>query len=193
MKLSSLIKNKLKKLAEKEFICRQEKLIGKEIVFYGVRTCEIRKIVKEYFRRFSKEVDWLKVTEELLSTGVFENQMAGIFLLANSYCAGEKITLIEIKELITKYINNWAAADTISSEVVVKLAQESPEEMGFLFDWASSKNIWLKRVALVTLIKLKNKIEDWWEIAFYMLSFLKKEKEPILKKAMRWLQKEVSK
>jgi 3-methyladenine DNA glycosylase AlkD len=123
-----------------------------------------------------------------MSTKVFENQMAGIFLLSK---IGGKLSISELEKLIKKYINNWATCDTMSSEVAAKVLIESPERIEALYTWAKSKNIWLKRAALTTTVKLKDKIENWQEVACQILSLLEKEKEPTLKKAVHWLKKEV--
>jgi 3-methyladenine DNA glycosylase AlkD len=189
-KISILIDKDLKKLGKREFAQRRNRLIGKEVVSYGVKVREIRKIAKEYFKRFSKE-KWREIVKELMSTKVFENQMAGIFLLDLFLKTEEKISISEIEELIKDHIDNWATCDTISSEVVAKVLKHSPKEIKSLDAWAKSRNIWLKRAALVTIVKLKNKIEDWQRIAPQMLSFFGEEQEPILKKAIRWLQREV--
>jgi 3-methyladenine DNA glycosylase AlkD len=189
-KISILIDKDLKKLGERKFAQRRNRLIGKEVVSYGVKVREIRKIAKEYFKRFSKE-KWREIVKELMSTKVFENQMAGIFLLDLFLKTEEKISISEIEELIKDYIDNWATCDTISSEVVAKVLTHSPKEIKSLDTWVKSRNVWLKRAALVTMVKLKNKIEDWQRIASQMLSSLGEEREPILKKAIRWLQKEV--
>jgi len=103
--------------------------------------------------------------------------MAGIFLLDLFLKTEEKISISEIEELIKDYVDNWATCDTISSEVVAKVLTHSPKEMKGLDTWAKSRNVWLKRAALVTMIKLKNKIEDWQKIAYQMLSFLSEEQE----------------
>jgi 3-methyladenine DNA glycosylase AlkD len=155
-----------------------------------VKIREIRKIAKEYFKRFSKE-KWPEIVKELMSTKVFENQMTGTFLLSLFLKTEREISISEIEELIKDYIDNWATCDTISGEVVAKVLTHSPKEIKSLETWAKSKNIWLKRVALVTIVKLKNKIENWQRIASQLLSFFGEEQEPILKKAIHWLQKEV--
>jgi len=189
-KISVLIDEDLKKLGERGFAQRRNRLIGKEVGSYGVKVREIRKITKEYFKQFSRG-KWREIIKELMSTKVFENQMAGIFLLALFPKTEKKITISEIEELLKGYIDNWATCDAISSEVVAKVLTHSPNEIKRLNTWAQSRNVWLKRAALVTMVKLKNKIEDWQKIAFEMLSSLGEEQEPILKKAVCWLQKEV--
>jgi len=78
-KISILIDKELRKLSDKEFARSRNRLIGKKVISYGVKTQEIRKIAKEYFKRFQKETkeSWLKIVKELMSTKVFENQMTG--------------------------------------------------------------------------------------------------------------------
>ncbi|HPC30506.1 MAG TPA: DNA alkylation repair protein [Candidatus Paceibacterota bacterium] len=189
-KISILVDKELRKLSDKEFARSRNRLIGKSVISYGVKTQEIRKITKEYFKRFQKETQesWLKVVKELMSTKVFEDQMAGIFLLSK---IGGKLSISELEKLIKKYIDNWATCDTMSSEVVAKILIRSPERIEALYTWAKSKNIWLKRAALITTVKFKDKIENWQEIACQILSLLEKEKEPTIKKAAHWLKKEV--
>lgn len=187
-KISLLIDKELKRLGDKKFVRSRNRLIGKEVISYGVKTQQIRKITKEYFRQFHQETkeSWLKIVKELMATKIFEDQMAGIFLLNK---ISGRLSISELEKLIEEYIDNWAICDTISSEVVAKILKGSPEEIGILDRWAKSRNIWLKRAALVTMVKLKGKIENWQESALKILSFLEKEKEPIIKKAVRWLKK----
>jgi hypothetical protein len=109
-KISLLIDKDLKKLREKEFAQRRNRLIGKEVVSYGVKVREIRKIAKEYFKQFPKE-KWREIVKELISTKVFENQMVGIFLLALFLKTEKKISISEIEELIKDYIDNWATRE----------------------------------------------------------------------------------
>jgi 3-methyladenine DNA glycosylase AlkD len=76
-------------------------------------------------------------------------------------------------------------------EVVARIIKNSPNEVKRLNAWIKSENVWLRRAALVTMAKLKNEIENWYEIASQMLSSLSKEREPIVKKAINWLRREV--
>ena len=67
-----------------------------EIVSYGVKVPEIRKIAKEYFKRFSKE-KWREAVKELMLTKVFENQIVSIFLLALFLNTERKINFLKLK------------------------------------------------------------------------------------------------
>jgi len=192
---SHFLNQELRKNQDKKFAQSRNKLIGEKIISYGVRTKEIRKIVKKYW----KEYPQLKTTavcfttaEKLISTKNLDNQLAGVFLLG----LYQKISAIKdiswLEKLITKNINNWAVSDAFGSEVLAPVLKNSPKKNNLLYDWLNSENIWLKRAALVTTVKLKNKVENWEELAFKMLSLAEKEKEPLIKKASHWLEKAIT-
>lgn len=173
----------------------RNKLIGEKIISYGVRTKEIRKIVKKYWKEYPE----LKTTavcfttaEKLISTKILDNQLAGVFLLSLYQKTSAIKNISWLEKLITEDINNWAVSDAFAGEVLAPVLKNSPKRNNLLYDWLNSENVWLKRAALVTTIKLKNKVENWEELAFKMLSLAEKEKEPLIKKAAHWLEKAVT-
>lgn len=188
------IVSELEKEGNKDFASSRNRLIGKKIISYGTRTAEIRRITKKYWQKFCEgktEKDWLEILEKLLSTKVFDNQMAGIFLFG-FVVKKFPIRISTIKRLISKYIDNWATCDAISCEIAKKLRSSSECVEKLLLEWIRSQNPFLRRAAVAILVKLKSKIENWEKIAFQTLSFLNNEKDPITKKALVWLKKEVS-
>ena len=190
-KISIIIDEELSKSGNKEFAQRRNRLIGKGVISYGVKTSEIRKIAKEYWKN-NQELKMMKncfkIAKELISTKILDNQMAGIFLLGLCQEISAK-DIPRLKKLITLYLDNWATCDAISSEVMARILRDYPKETGILYSWAQSQNKWLRRVALVTTIKLKDKTENWGKIASQLLSISAEEKEPIVKKAIRWLRR----
>jgi 3-methyladenine DNA glycosylase AlkD len=193
-KISIIVDRELRRSGNKEFAQRRDRLIGEETVSYGVKTSEIRKIVKKYWKKhqgLKEPENYFETASELISTKVLDDQMAGIFLLGLSSKTFEIRDISKLKKLIARYIDNWATCDAISSEVIAKILGDSPEKIEILDTWAKSKNKWLRRVALVTVVKLKNKIEYWNKIASRILSLFSEEKEPIVKSAVRWLEKEI--
>jgi len=186
----SIVKE-LEREGDEVFALNRNRLIGEEIISCGTRTAEIRRVIKNYWREFREsktKKDWLQIVEKLLSTRVFDSQMAGIFLLGHVV----KKFLVEIsviKRLISKYIDNWATCDAISSEIAIKF-RNSPKSIGDIIEWAKSQNPFLRRVAVVILVKVKSKIKNWKKIVSQIFSLFEKEKEPIVKKALVWLKKE---
>ena len=185
----------LRKNQDKKFAQSRNKLIGEEILSYGVRTSKIRKIVKKYWKEYPElktARTCFTTAEKLISAKILDSKLAGIFLLGlyQKTLAIKDISWLE--KLITEDINNWAVSDALASEVLVPVLKNSLKKNNLLYDWANSENIWLKRTALVTTVKLKNKVKNWEELASKMLSLAKKEKEPLIKKAAHWLEKAVT-
>ena len=190
-KISTFIDEKLRKSGNKEFAQGRNRLIGEGIVSYGVKTSEIRKIVKECWKRnqeLKMAESCFKIAEELISTKVLDNQMAGIFLLGLCQEISAK-DIPRLKKLTALYLDNWATCDAISSEVMTRVLRDYPKKTEILYSWAKSQNKWLRRIALVTIIKLKDKIKSWEKITSQLLSILAEEKEPIVKKAIHWLRR----
>lgn len=193
-KISTMIDKDLRRSGDKGFALTRNRLVGEKVMSYGVRTSEIRKIIRKYrkdFQELRAARDCFGVASELISRRILDDQMAGVFLLGLSLKNFERIDVSEIEKLITRYIDNWATCDAISSEVFAEIQKNSPKKIETLSLWAKSKNIWLRRAALVTVVKLKNKIKDWQEVAFTILSSFSGEKEPIVKKAVHWLEGEI--
>ncbi len=185
------IEKEIERKGEENFASNRNRLISKEIISYGTRTAEIRRVIKDYWQEFRKiktQKDWLQIVERLLSTKVFDSQMAGIFLLGHIVKKFSIETPV-IKRLIAEYIDNWATCDAVSCEIAIKL-RSSPKSIGDIIEWAKSPNPFLRRTAVVILVKAKGKIENWEKIVSQIFSLFDKEKEPIVKKALVWLRKE---
>ncbi len=192
---SRFLDQELRKNQDKKFAQSRNKLIGKEIVSYGVKTKEIRKIVKKHWKEYPQlktDAGCFTTAEKLISTKNLDSKLAGVFLLGLYQKTSAIKDISWLEKLITEDINNWAVSDAFASEVLAPVLKNSPKKNNLLYDWLNSENIWLKRAALVTTVKLKNKVENWEELAFNMLSLAKKEKEPLIKKAAHWLEKAVT-
>ena len=192
---SRFLNQELRKNQGRGFAQSRNKFIGEEIISYGVKTKEIRKIVKRYWKEYP-QLETTKTcfttAEKLISAKILDNQLAGIFLLGLYQKTWAIKDISRLEKLITENINNWAVSDALAGEVLAPVLKNSPKKNNFLYDWLNSENVWLKRTALVTTVKLKNKIENWEELAFKMLSLTEKEKEPLIKKAAHWLEKAVT-
>jgi len=194
-KISILIDEELRTLGDKEFAKSRNRLISEKEVSYGVKTGRIRKIVREHWKKFPElktEENCFKTARELMSMKILDDQMAGIFLLGLYSKTFEIRDISKLERLIARYIDNWAACDAMSCEVIAKVLKNSPQEIKILYTWAKSENIWLRRATIVTTVKMKNKIENWQEIAPKILFSFSKEKEPIVKKAVYWLEREIN-
>jgi len=191
-KISISIASELKKEGDAIFIKKISRLFKNGVSFYGVKMRKVREIVKHFYRNTStlkNRETCINVVNELIKTGIFENQIAGIILLKNLVRKNEFKDILYLKKLF-KYIKNWAVCDTISTEALAEIIRKNPLKISNLLKWNKSKNIWVRRALLVTVIKLKNDLKEWDIIVEELLPRFKNEKEDIVKKAISWLKKE---
>ena len=194
-KISTYISSKLKGQGDAEFAKTRSRLVKDKSPSFGVKMGKIREVVKDLYRDIPELQDkkrCTKIARELMATEIFENQLAGIFLLKVLVEKKEFEKVSFLRTLILRYIDNWAICDTISTEIVAKIIIKYPDEMQNLLTWTKSRSVWLKRAAIVAIIKSKSRIENWEVVSDRVLFDLENEKEDIVKKAIKWLKKEVS-
>jgi len=187
------IASSLKKQGDTIFIKKVSRLFKNEISLYGVKMVKVREIIKNFYRRtpaLKNRRICINVADELIKTEIFENQIAGIFLLKTLVKKNEFQNISYLKQLIINYVKNWAACDTISTDVIAEIVKRHPNKIYNLLKWNKSKNTLVRRSLLVTIIKLKNDIKKWNTITNKLLYCFKKEKEDIVKKAIKWLKRE---
>lgn len=191
-KISISIATELKRRGDAIFIKKISRLFKNEVSLYGVSIKKVKEIIKNFYQNTPVLKDrkiCINVADELIKTKIFENQIAGTFLFEKLVKKNEFKDISYLKRLF-KYIKNWAVCDTISTEVLAEIIRKNPLKISIFFKWNKSKNIWLRRALLVTVIKLKNDLKEWDTITKELLSCFKNEKEDIVKKAINWLKKE---
>lgn len=188
-KIVNSLRAKIKKQGNPAFARSRGKFIGEKSISYGVKLQDLRRIVKEFYAgnpALANGKNCSEVAEDLFKSRVFDLQLAGVFLAGNC-----KIKDIGIIEKWFDYINDWAVCDTLSTEVITDILVGDHTAINRIFSWSKSPNQWIRRVALVTTVKLKDKITNWESLAEKILILFDQEKEPIVKKAVEWLKKEL--
>lgn len=178
------IESSLREKADPQFAKSRNRLIDENLRSYGVRLPDIRKIARRY------PAPNLQITERLLSAEIFDIQLVGVYLAASlnspKSFIDEANRLNTYQEWVEKYIKNWALCDTFATEVFSRALQGDKQTLRALNSLASSQNKWARRMALVSLVKASNRIEDYDEILISLLPHYEGEDEPIVKKALQW-------
>lgn len=125
-----------------------------EIALYGVKTSEVSKIAKKYFKLIkdcSKE-EIFSYCEQLMQSGMIEE--SGIacnwsYELRKQYRESD---LAIFEKWVNQYINNWASCDTLCNHTIGSFLEMYPQTIEKLLEWTNSQNRWVKRAAAVSLI-----------------------------------------
>ncbi|OGZ69562.1 MAG: DNA alkylation repair protein [Candidatus Staskawiczbacteria bacterium RIFCSPHIGHO2_02_FULL_34_9] len=189
---TDLIK-KLKKSSNKErakssawFFKTGKGQYGEGDIFLGITAPEQRKIAHQF-----QELSFIDI-KRLLKSKIHEHRFVALEILVMRY---EKGSDQEKKEVVNFYIknidrvNNWDLVDTSASYILGHFLYDKDKKI--LYKLARSKNIWKKRVAIVSTAYFisQGHYKDTINIAEILLP----EKHDLIHKATGWMLREVGK
>lgn len=155
-------------------------------VFIGVTVPEQRKVVREY-----RDLPFPEMTK-LLESKYHECRLTALLILVHQYKMGnektrEKIAKFYLKH--TRYINNWDLVDLSASYILGEYLFD--KDRTILYKLATSKNIWERRIAIITthMFIRKGELKDTFAVAELLLS----DTHDLIHKAVGWMLREVGK
>jgi len=155
-------------------------------VFLGVTVPEQRKVSKEY-----RDLPLLEISK-LLANKYHECRLTALLILVHQYKMGneptkEKIAKFYLKH--TKYINNWDLVDLSASYILGEYLFD--KDRAVLYKLVKSKNIWERRIAIITthMFIRKGEYKDTFALAEILLT----DTHDLIHKAVGWMLREVGK
>lgn len=157
---------------------------GEGDLFLGIDMKSQRDIVKKYYKGIS-----LKEVENLLSYNIHEYRVVGLLLLVEKYKKEDKKKIFNFYLKNKKGINNWDLVDITAPKIVGDFLFD--KDKSILYKLANSKNLWEKRIAIISTLFFisKGEIEDSLKISKILL----KDKHDLIHKAVGWTLREVGK
>jgi len=185
---------------------------GEGDIFWGITVPEQRCVARDFLRDISygrlddgrkkalENKAIFKGLQKLLKEPVHECRLTALLILTYMYAVCEKkdddlnkkkIFDFYVKNI--KYVNNWDLVDVTCPRIVgtYLFNEKTVEDRDLLYKLAKSKNIWEKRIAIIsTLYFIKqNVFSDTLKIAEILLS----DNHDLLHKAVGWMLREVGK
>ena len=160
---------------------------GEGDLFLGITVPESRKIAIKYHN--IKLVDIF----ELLKNKYHEVRLVALLILVHQYKHAENETS---KKIIynfylknTKYINNWDLVDLSASCIIGDYLINKDRKI--LLKLAKSKNIWERRIAIISTFAFIYNRESYW--TFRIVKILLNDSHDLIHKACGWMLREVGK
>ena len=161
---------------------------GEGDIFWGIIVPNIRIVARKYFL----EINFSDL-RYLLKQPVHELRFSAIAILVLKYQKAkdesekEKIARFYLKNL--KGINNWDLVDLSAPQILGEYFFDKNKQV--IYQLAHSKNLWKKRVAMLTTFGFikKNEFID----AFKIVEILLSDKHDLIHKAAGWMLREISK
>jgi len=187
------LKSELKKLANK----KQAKILagffktgigqyGAGDIFLGIKVPVQRITAKKYCNLALKDL------QKLLDTKIHEYRLIALMILLFQYKKAEVLSKEKIIDFYlknTRNINNWDLVDLSCQYILGDYLLDKPRKI--LYKLAKSKNIWEKRIAIIsTFAFIKNKeFGDTLKISKILLH----DKHDLIHKAVGWMLREAGK
>ncbi|MBD3413683.1 MAG: hypothetical protein GF421_04525 [Candidatus Aminicenantes bacterium] len=167
-----------------------------EIHLLGVRTPEIRKMVKQSYSRVKSQWDHeqaVELCEQMLSSKYLEAKAFCLLFLEQFVRTLEKEHLSLIKKWIIRGdCSNWATIDTLCGSVLSPMIQDHPECIDEITSWADSENKWLRRASIVPFAKPARK-GQYIEVVHETAKKLFADEDDLIQKATGWILRESGK
>lgn len=163
---------------------------GEGDLFYGISVPESRKISIEYINLSLEEI------QKLLHNKYHEARLIGVLILVYKYkqasIDNEKKKIYNFYLKNSKNINNWDLVDVSAHHIVGDyLFHKNTKERKILEKLAVSKNLWERRIAIISTFAFIYKKE--YEGTLKIVKILLHDKHDLIQKACGWMLREVGK
>jgi len=183
------LKRQLKKLSNKQFSEDIKKYINSPYEFYGIRVPELRTLAKRLHEEHGIK-DFYKVFNKLWESGYHEEMSLAIYTLQ---LYKEEFNLNTWKFLKTKLndMKTWDQIDIVGINIVGHILIKYPSVQKEIINLSKSKNIWMRRLAIVSTLPLikKGDIKLTMRLAEHYIY----DKEDYIQKATGWMLREAGK
>jgi 3-methyladenine DNA glycosylase AlkD len=159
---------------------------GEGDVFLGITVPLQRTVAKKFIG-----LDFLEI-QKLLNSKIHEHRLVALLILVEKYRKGEekekgKVVKMYLKN--TKKINNWDLVDLSAHYILGDYLLTRNRKI--LYKLACSKNLWEKRIAIISTFALirAGEFEDTLKISKILL----KDNHDLIHKAVGWMLREVGK
>ncbi len=154
-------------------------------IFWGLTVPQTRKIVAQ-----CKELP-LSEVEKLVQSPVHEIRLCGHLNLVKRY----KKMPAEVYDLYMKnlrYVNNWDLVDLTAHKIIgAEFDRLNKNPLPFLTKLAHSKNLWERRISVLTTFHFINKGQP--ELSLAIAELLLHDSHDLIHKAVGWMLREVGK
>lgn len=164
-----------------------------KIKVHGVKTAIVRKISKKYFNQVKKlgKDQIYSLCEDLFGSGYMEESLIACEWSYEIRARYEEKDFVRFEGWIERYVDNWASCDTLCNHTVGAFIEKYHKYTRLLTKWAESRNPWMRRASVVSLI-IPAKRGEFLDKAFEISDILIGDKEDLVQKGYGWLLKEES-
>ena len=191
------IESQLDKNADPQRLEWAKKNYATSMILKGVTVPNIRSIVKDLNRQFKKSSpeEVVEFAKQLTATRILEAQQIAFEVLDKHKAARQSLTLEDLLEL-GQGIDNWVSVDYFAGLLAGPAWREGQIPDKVIEKWASSKDKWWRRAAVVCTVALNQKARGGMDDPIRTLKICRlvaKDRDDMVAKALSWALRELAK
>lgn len=159
---------------------------GEGDIFVGLKVPNQRKLAREFIDLSLSE---LKI---LLHSPVHEERLISLFILVDKYEKGDEKEKEDIFSFYLKSregINNWDLVDLSAPKIIGKHLLKKNKSL--LFKFALSKNIWERRIAILSTFEFIRNGD--YDTTIKIAKMLSSDNHDLIHKSVGWMLREIGK
>lgn len=160
---------------------------GEGDIFLGISVPQQRLVAKKFFNLTLKEI------EILLTSKIHEHRLVALLILVNQFqkekVEGRRKKIVTFYLKKARFINNWDLVDLSAPKVLGAWLVD--KDRSVLFKLAKSKNLWEKRIAVLSTFAFIR--ENEFRQALKLSEILLNDDHDLIHKAVGWTLREVGK
>jgi 3-methyladenine DNA glycosylase AlkD len=172
----------------------EQQYLKSQLQHWGVSVPQLRTIIRGFTKAHPEitHADLVALVDALWEKPVHESRALAVMLL-ESYIDLLKKSDLRLVERLIRESKTWALVDFLAPNVAGRLVEANPGLEESLDRWAKDTDFWVRRAALLALLKpLRRGEGDFERFARYADAMLE-EREFFIRKAIGWVLREVSK
>ncbi|MBI2232868.1 MAG: DNA alkylation repair protein [Candidatus Aenigmarchaeota archaeon] len=159
---------------------------GEGDIFLGLQVPQSREIANKYITANFTTI------KKLLQSKIHEHRLVALLILVEKFRKADEKNrklIVDFYLKNTNFINNWDLVDLSADKIPGEYLFD--KEKSLLYKLAKSKNLWEKRIAIVSTFAFikKNRFKETFKITRLLLE----DKHDLIHKACGWMLREVGK
>lgn len=161
---------------------------------YGLTMAQIEGVAKAIFKKYEYEATYdtaVEVFKKLLSSDIHDEKFVGVFYLNQFKKNFDESTIDMFQEQLLQFCDTWALCDSTCIRVIGPfLAKDDQLAQKTIETWIDSENLWIRRAAMVILLKIILVKKDFDEAyVFNLVEKMLTSSEEYIQKGVGWLLK----
>ena len=167
-----------------------------KFIAYGLKLSDNEKIIRAILKNNDCTFDdAIEIFKKLISSDIHDEKFAAVFFLNRFKKDFKETTMNLFYNELSKYNDTWALVDSTCIRVIGPfLAKDDGLAKKIIDSWSQDENFWIRRAAMVILLKIIMVKKDFDEVyVFNLVEKMIKYPEDYIHKGAGWLLKTASK